>query len=222
MSRIQPRAGRDPCANGSRARRRWHRRRDRAARGRDRGEDQAHRPGRSSSPAKMNRTSKRPKQRRPRSSPSRLQPPAPVVEAPAAPVAHPAPPPAAAPAPAPLPSAPKVIAPPKITPTPVSPKHSAPPAPAPAIAAEAPSDDSTAARVSCGAVAAAAGSSRLHRAADYYTGQSLRHRQHIERKPITPAPQLLQPKAAVIQGPHVVREEKPDIVPRPRPRRPAG
>ena len=42
----------------------------------------------------------------------------------------------------------------------------------------------------------------------------------MERKPITPAPQLVKPQAAQIQGPRVVREEKPDVVPAPRPRRP--
>jgi translation initiation factor IF-2 len=44
----------------------------------------------------------------------------------------------------------------------------------------------------------------------------------IERKPITPAPKLVKPAAAVIQGPRVVREEKPEVVPVPRPRRPMG
>ena len=43
-----------------------------------------------------------------------------------------------------------------------------------------------------------------------------------ERKPVTPAPMLLKPKPAVIVGPRVVREEKPDVVPAPRPRRPMG
>ncbi len=43
-----------------------------------------------------------------------------------------------------------------------------------------------------------------------------------ERKPVTPAPKLLVPEAAKIQGPRVVREEKPDVVPAPRPRRPGG
>jgi translation initiation factor IF-2 len=36
------------------------------------------------------------------------------------------------------------------------------------------------------------------------------------------APQLLTPQPAKIQGPRVVREERPDIVPAPRPRRPLG
>jgi len=51
----------------------------------------------------------------------------------------------------------------------------------------------------------------------------VRNQQHPhrpERKPVTPAPQLLVPQKAVIQGPRVVREEKPDVVAAPRPRRP--
>jgi translation initiation factor IF-2 len=44
----------------------------------------------------------------------------------------------------------------------------------------------------------------------------------VERKPVTPAPMLLKPKPAVIEGPKVVREEKPDVVPAPRPRRTLG
>lgn len=44
----------------------------------------------------------------------------------------------------------------------------------------------------------------------------------VERKPVTPAPQLVKPAAAVIQGPRIVREEKPDVVPLPRPRRGPG
>jgi translation initiation factor IF-2 len=44
----------------------------------------------------------------------------------------------------------------------------------------------------------------------------------VERKPVTPAPQLVKPAAAVIQGPRIVREEKPDVVPMPRPRRGPG
>ncbi len=43
-----------------------------------------------------------------------------------------------------------------------------------------------------------------------------------ERKPVTPAPQLLVPKPAQIQGPKVIREEKPEPVAAPRPRRPMG
>jgi translation initiation factor IF-2 len=47
--------------------------------------------------------------------------------------------------------------------------------------------------------------------------------QHVpERKTVTPAPQLLTPKPAQIQGPRVIREEKPEVVATPRPRRPMG
>jgi translation initiation factor IF-2 len=43
--------------------------------------------------------------------------------------------------------------------------------------------------------------------------------QHVpERKEVTPAPKLLVPKPATIEGPRVVREEKPDHVPAPRAR----
>ncbi|MCC7350389.1 MAG: translation initiation factor IF-2 [Phycisphaerales bacterium] len=54
---------------------------------------------------------------------------------------------------------------------------------------------------------------------------SLSNRQgpaHVERKPVVPAARLLTPEPAKIQGPRVVREEKPDVVPAPRPRRPIG
>jgi translation initiation factor IF-2 len=42
----------------------------------------------------------------------------------------------------------------------------------------------------------------------------------VERKAVTPAPKLVVPEPAKIQGPRVVREEKPDNLPAPR-RRPA-
>lgn len=41
-------------------------------------------------------------------------------------------------------------------------------------------------------------------------------------EPIKPAPRLVTPKPAQISGPRVVREEKPEVVPAPRPRRPGG
>jgi translation initiation factor IF-2 len=41
-----------------------------------------------------------------------------------------------------------------------------------------------------------------------------------ERKPVKPAPMLHVPKPAVIAGPTIIREEKPDHLPAPRPRRP--
>ena len=54
-------------------------------------------------------------------------------------------------------------------------------------------------------------------------GQAPRPPQHVpERKAVTPAPQLLVPKPAQIQGPRVIREEKPEVVATPRPRRPMG
>src|SRR5207249_8633790 len=43
-----------------------------------------------------------------------------------------------------------------------------------------------------------------------------------ERKPVTPAPQLVKPKPAIIAGPTIVREEAPEHVPVPRPRRAPG
>jgi translation initiation factor IF-2 len=43
-----------------------------------------------------------------------------------------------------------------------------------------------------------------------------------ERKPVTPAPQLVKLKPATIEGPKIVREEAPEHVPTPRPRRPIG
>ena len=42
----------------------------------------------------------------------------------------------------------------------------------------------------------------------------------MERKTITPAPQLTTLEPAKIQGPRVIREEKPEQLPAPRPRRP--
>jgi translation initiation factor IF-2 len=43
-----------------------------------------------------------------------------------------------------------------------------------------------------------------------------------ERKPVTPAPKLVVPEPAQMRGPKIIREEKPDHVPAPRPRRPIG
>jgi translation initiation factor IF-2 len=42
----------------------------------------------------------------------------------------------------------------------------------------------------------------------------------MERKAVVPAPKLMTPAPAAIQGPRVVREEKPDVLPAPRARRP--
>ncbi len=43
-----------------------------------------------------------------------------------------------------------------------------------------------------------------------------------KRSPITPAPKLMVPAPAKIQGPRIVRTEQPDVVPTPRPRRGPG
>ena len=157
--------------------------------------------------------------------PDRGEPEPPVVEAPAeaAPVAEvpreaPEPPAEVAPAPvepAPAP-APVVEAPaPVIPPAPVAPVTPPPMAPAPATHAPA---------------AAAATHAPARPQADQNrppvsrptitlsnrgTGPAV-----VERKAVTPAPKLVIPEPAKIQGPRVVREEKPDNLPTPR-RRPA-
>ena len=43
-----------------------------------------------------------------------------------------------------------------------------------------------------------------------------------KRPPVTPAPKLMVPAPAKIQGPRIVRTEQPDVVPTPRPRRGPG
>jgi translation initiation factor IF-2 len=43
-----------------------------------------------------------------------------------------------------------------------------------------------------------------------------------ERKPVTPAPTMVTPAPATIQGPRLVRTEKPDVIETPRSRRPGG
>lgn len=120
----------------------------------------------------------------------------PVVEAsrPVAPPATPTPvaPPVAAEAPAPV--APAVIAPPPAPPaSPV-----APVAPAPAAPVARP--ERPAARPTI-------------------TLANRPNQPVAERKPVIPAPKLVTPAPAVIQGPRVVREEKPDVVPVPRSKR---
>ncbi len=53
------------------------------------------------------------------------------------------------------------------------------------------------------------------------TLESRRPPVHVpERKPVTPAPQLTRLEPAKISGPRIVREEKPENLPAPRPRRP--
>jgi translation initiation factor IF-2 len=148
---------------------------------------------------------------------------APPAEAPVEPVEEPvakvqpapASPPAELPAPAPEPMVIAAPPAPKIAPTPAAPK--APPAPPqapPALAAEAPAP---------APVAPATPGRSGNQPQQPRPTITLANRSAVtqmERKPITPAPQLVKPQAAQIQGPRVVREEKPDVVPAPRPRRP--
>jgi translation initiation factor IF-2 len=125
-----------------------------------------------------------------------------------------------------------------VAPTPVAPIPAPAPAPVkeapaakPAIAAQAPAVQAPVqqgpatptAPVSAPATPASPGKAAAA-ARPTITLADVRNQQHPrpERKPVTPAPQLLVPQKAVIQGPRVVREEKPDVVPAPRPRRPAG
>ena len=132
-------------------------------------------------------------------------PPAPIVEAPPA-VAPPPPPPAPVIAPAPVvvpPPAPVVEPPPVVVaeaPKPAAP----PPAPPAAHPPAAPGDNRPALRKTI--------------------TLATRTAPPVERK-ITPPPKLLVPKPAAIEGPRIVREEKPEHVPAPRargPRPPAG
>jgi translation initiation factor IF-2 len=130
--------------------------------------------------------------------------PAPVIEAPAVPEVIEAP---AAPA---APPAPVVV----------------PPAPAPAIAAEAPAAAPAAppapaapATPPAPPAAPARGERPPARPTITLANRGQQQQQTVERKPIVPAPRLVTPAKAVIQGPRVVREEKPDVVPTPRPRR---
>ncbi|HVT87860.1 MAG TPA: translation initiation factor IF-2 [Tepidisphaeraceae bacterium] len=122
-------------------------------------------------------------------------------------------PPAPAPAPEPVVEAPVEPVAPVVPAAPV-----APPAP-PAVAAEAPAPVAPPA-----APAAPAPAAKPERPAARPTiTLANRTSQHVaERKPVTPAPRLVVPSPAVIQGPRVVRQEKPDIVPAPRPKRAPG
>jgi translation initiation factor IF-2 len=96
-------------------------------------------------------------------------------------------------------------------------------APVPAIAAEAPAPT---AAPPAAASAPPAAKSMIPQPAPSRPTITLANRSGapaaIARKPVTPAPQLVKPAAAQIQGPRVVRTEKPDVVPPPRPRRPIG
>lgn len=144
----------------------------------------------------------------------------------AAPPAAPAPvspPTVAAEAPAAAPSAAAVpAAPVPVTPAPVAvpPAPSVASAPPPAVAAEASAAAPPAAPVP--AMPAQPPAPRPDRTVSRPT-ITLANRPAaptVERKPITPAPKLVVPAPASIQGPRVVREEAPEIVPAPRPRKP--
>jgi translation initiation factor IF-2 len=173
-----------------------------------------------------------------------------VAEAPAAPTSSPAPtaqpaePAPAAPVVTPTPvRAPVVetpviretpqVAPPAPVQTPEVPKVAAAVAPAPAPAAPVAPSAPTPATTTPPPPAAPGGSAParpgvvhdLNRPPQLRETITLANRPGIApvaRKPITPAPTLRTPAPAVIQGPNVVRVEKPEIVSAPRPRRPIG
>ena len=168
------------------------------------------------------------------------QPPPPTVEpvAPQAPqaVEPEAPPlPLQAPAPAPfeVPAAP--AAPPQVEPAPAQVTEAAPqpaaPAPAPVtIAAEAPvvAEPAPAAPAAEAppekAEAAPTPTPGKAKAADRAATKSRGAPKAAEpaRKTLTPAPRLVVPEPAKMQGPRVVREERPEIVAAPRRRTPGG
>jgi translation initiation factor IF-2 len=142
-------------------------------------------------------------------------PEAPAVEKPAAPAA-----PIEPPAPA-APVAPQIK---KEEPPPAPEAPAAPAVPAaPAIAAEAPAPATPAAPAAPVAPARPAAEHQRPISRPTITLANRGTQPHVpERRPVTPAPQLNRPAPATIQGPRVVREEKPDPLPAPRPRRPIG
>jgi translation initiation factor IF-2 len=136
----------------------------------------------------------------------------PVRKPPEAPAETPIAAPTAAPVAPPLPVAP-VEAPAAPLPPPVA-KPPAP-VPAPPIAAEAPAPTPPAPPAPTAKPERPAARPTITLASRGQQQQPV-----VERKPVIPAPKLVTPAPAVIQGPRVVREEKPDVVPTPRPRRP--
>jgi translation initiation factor IF-2 len=138
--------------------------------------------------------------------------------------------PPSAPTAAPVEEAPTVHAPPQSTviapSAPIAPPAAPPSAPsAPAIAAEAPAPTAVPPTAPPTAKPEAPHGAPSGRPASRptITLANRPNQQHVaERKPVTPAPMLLKPKPAIIEGPKVVREEKPDVVPAPRPRRTLG
>jgi translation initiation factor IF-2 len=148
--------------------------------------------------------------------------PAPAV-APVAPVAEPAPVPAPrvetplTPEPAVAPSRPPAV-------SPEAPPVSAPvaPAPAPSVPVEVPPP--AAPVVAPPPAPALAPAAKAPPAAD--PRAAMRPTVTLEsiakaRRPVTPAPQLVVPAPAKMQGPRIIRTEKPDIVAAPRKRTPA-
>ena len=114
------------------------------------------------------------------------------------------------------PPAPKVVAPPAAHPVaPMMPPPAAPaPAPiAPAAAAGAPAHAPAAAAPKAPGDVVRPPVSRptITLSNRHGTGPAV-----VERKAVTPAPKLVVPEPAKIQGPRVVREEKPDNLPAPR------
>ncbi len=146
--------------------------------------------------------------------------PLPAAEAPAAPVT-PAQEPEASSAPVVPPAAeievppPAVVAEPVASPAPAPVSPPAPPVEMPAVAAEAPAPVAPPPAPVKPETPHGRPSSRPT------ITLANRHAPHVvERKAVVPAPKLVTPAKAVIQGPRVVREEKPDVVAAPRPRRP--
>jgi translation initiation factor IF-2 len=133
----------------------------------------------------------------------------PADEAPAAPVVAPEPP--AAPVVSESPVKPDIETPAAPPPAVHEP---APEIPAPTVAAEAPAAQPPAAAAPHGP-----GRTPPH-ARPTITLANRNVPPAAERKPVTPAPKLVAPKPAELRGPRLVREEKPDIVPAPRPRGP--
>jgi translation initiation factor IF-2 len=148
--------------------------------------------------------------------PSRVEAPAPaapepepvrpsVVDEPAAPVAPPPAPPRVEAAPvAPPPPAP--VAPPVAA---QAPAPAAPPAAAPSAPAHPPAAPHR----------SGPGGLQPPAARPTVTLANRHGAQPVARAAVTPAPQMVRPAPATMQGPKVIREEKPDVVAAPRPRR---
>ncbi len=153
-------------------------------------------------------------------------PPAPAVEEPAVSKPQPLPSPVEQPV---LPSMPATpIAPPSAPAIPATVAPASPPMPAPMIPAAAEAPTPMAPSAPPQAPSAPPAGSRAGAPPQQRPTITLSNRQGpggaatIERKPVTPAPRMVKPAAAVIQGPKIVREEAPEVIPVPRPRRGPG